>query len=303
MSRSPIDRPCPAASPAATNAVPLSSTTGMPSGASARRAISASHSAARRPARPMRAHRRGARPRRGGIGSPSSRCASVPISCSARATAISAVQPSASSAEACRIAERASSSAQRPTSACHKRLDLRDRRCAVGIVDRDERHVAGPAGSARRIPPRRARRSWSTPASAARTPRSPAPAAPRGSKPKRGKRSSAGAAGSSIAAIASASGHEMADVALGRAFEQRPEPRCRPAPPAPPRSLSFLRLTSRGKACTSPVVGSTNANSSPINRQPRAASSVASVDLPAPDSPVITTARPSRSTAEAWSSR
>ncbi len=68
-------------------------------------------------------------------------------------------------------------------------------------------------------------------------------------------------------------------------------------------TLSFFRLTSRGKAWARPVTGSISANSSPISRHPRVASSAASVDLPAPDSPVINSARPSRSTAEAWSSR
>ena len=74
-------------------------------------------------------------------------------------------------------------------------------------------------------------------------------------------------------------------------------------PPPTAATLWFLRLTRRGKAWSMPLAGSSSANSSPMNRQPRVASNAASVDFPAPDSPVITSARPSRSTTAAWSNR
>ncbi len=120
--------------------------------------------------------------------------------------------------------------------------------------------------------------------------------------PKRGKSSRAGFAASVIRATASGCGMRC-----------RMSPFAVPAINGPIRSAEtspvitsmapFLSETSRGKGSNSPMARSSRANSSPMSRQPRSPSCAASVDLPDPDSPVITRARPSFSTLDAWSSR
>ncbi len=122
-------------------------------------------------------------------------------------------------------------------------------------------------------------------------------------KPKRGKSSSPGRVSRAICSIHSVRGRRWRIVPLGVSRSTGPKRVSSSTSCSIAAIAWFFRLTGRGNGAILPLSGSSSTNSSPRKRQPRSASSADKVDLPAPDRPVITTARPWRDTALACSSR